>query len=77
MYRGKDPEGQLTKMYFCGISKMFLLHVCLVCVHVPKFYWHKTSLVKVLVYLVSYEDDEVCEITLGVGILDPINRNLQ
>ncbi len=41
------PEGQLTKMYFCEISKIFLLHVCLVSVHVPKFYWHKTSVVKV------------------------------
>ncbi len=41
------PEDQVTKMYFCGISKIFLLHICHISVNVPKFYWHKTSVFKV------------------------------
>jgi hypothetical protein len=42
--RGEDPEGQLSNMYFCGVAKMFLLHVCLDGVHIPKFYWHKNRM---------------------------------
>ena len=44
MFRGEDPEGTLSRLYFCGVAKMFLQHICLDGVHIPKFFWHKNRI---------------------------------
>ena len=52
MYRGEDPTADISQIFFCSISKMFLHHICLVGIFIPGFYWHKTCRARVIVHLV-------------------------